>query len=236
VFKYIGVSAITGLFVIMAISPCVISEDIPYIYYNPFHDTPNLYFQCNQTWGNEKYIEDNHIFYYPVPTGYEPSLIFGRDNSHPSSFIDYGYATGWNNIYAEENLTLSIKGIKGRVYNPDIELEAHIFPYYKHWLLSNYSGNFSLQLRSDGDGDGVFEYIVDFPKTNTNFDMKLIPSYITGVPMDFTNGTIEIEIQLFGNSTKNFSIYGGPDVGSWIQVPFDKDTDSDGIGDFSDLD
>jgi hypothetical protein len=230
VFKYLVVTAITGLFVIMAISPIVISEDIPY-YYDWYNETPRLYFNCNQTVVYVNNNETGEAYVTHGPTGYESSLIFARENFHQSSNFSYGYFGGFIKIYNNKSLIISINDVKDRFFYPDIESEIYlqIQPIYS-------SGSIDIQLRSDGDGDGVFEYIVDFARTEIQYELLLKPSSFTGVPKDMSNGTIEFEILPTVESSNNISILGGPEGGSWIQVPFDKDTDSDGIGDYSDPD
>lgn len=131
-----------------------------------------------------------------------------------------------------ESLTLSMEGIEHRVYNPDIETLISLDPdYYSHSVFV------AFELRFDGDGDGDFEYIVHFNETviSSVYTMEIYPSYTTGELSEMNDGIIEFEI----NRTDDYHAILDLEVNrysSYVQIPFDLDTDRDGTGDYSDSD
>lgn len=178
-----------------------------------------------------------------------PSLIFGNiGNAHYISTGDMTFEE-YSNLYEQyfpedsswygdleippnESLTFSITGVEDRIYNPDIDIFMDII-----WRTdgSESSINISYQLRFDGDNDGEFEYIINFPE-NPDWRNNIInPISTIGEPINMTDGTIELVISRTDNTQNTYTISFSDDY-SYFQVPFDLDTDNDGVGDFSDFD
>lgn len=216
----------------------------------PFAES-HYYFQMNDN-QNEHYFQGSFwLFLYSDNNNIDiidsPSLIFGPnirylnlyDNYGDNFKQDYEGLTNWAGeieIRSNENLTLSITGIKDRIYNPDIDIILDLtFDTGSTWGRHD----ITFQLRCDGNGDGDFEYIVDFLE-NPESGEELAPTLVIGEHIDMTNGTLEIVISYMYNPPElNFEsslILGCSPYTSYIQVPFDLDTDSDGIGDYSDPD
>lgn len=220
-----------GLLLLIATFSIVESKDVrPYFYQSVGH-----YFHGS-------------IWLYPGinPNTDEPILRFGN-NSHYFYYDDYeeyyfdeeyfeeeNYWDGSIEIGPNENITISIKGVTNRIYNPDIDWEISFNSWVDPWIESDTRLNLTIQLRFDGDGDGNFEYIVFLPE-NPEFLWGVEPSSTIGEPIDMTNGTIELYISRSDNTFASFFIGCSP-FGSYIQVPFDLDTDGDGTGDYSDPD
>lgn len=161
-------------------------------------------------------------------------LYFYLDNDQP--FLKYGYDyesyyLDTVELYSGENATLSIHDVKDRVFNQDLDIRISLDTGYTYSYIELY-----FQLRFDGNGDGNFEYVVDFPMTQVDYYDPMIvePSSTTGVPVDMNGGTIELEISMTDNSYGTLTIE--CDYDTYVQVPFDIDTDRDGIGDHSDSD
>jgi hypothetical protein len=181
------------------------------------------------------------IWLYPIPypRSDPPSLRYMSNPAH-YSYWDYMFSESsanphyWDGeirIEPNENISLSISGITNRIFNPEIKIL--LCPNY--WDM-NIQGMVKLHLRfqfkCDGDGDGKFEYIVIFPDDPKSGSI-VEPISITGEPKDMTNGTIVLEISNRGNDSVEI-FCGGYET--YVQVPFDIDSDSDGIGDYSDFD
>lgn len=199
-----------GLLLLLAMIPYVVAQnDYPHHHQYP----PQLYFKIEQSGSNVSL--DFRPDYYHFP--------------HHRNYYDPQYGT--IEIGPNESLTLSLTGVTERIYNPDINIEislaSHTTPNIEEVFLY-------FQLRFDGDGDGNFEYTADFPERPYDF-WGLRPSSFIGEPINMTNGTIELDIRRQDNSTLDLVILCSS-YDSDIQVPFDFDTDRDGIGDYSDPD
>jgi hypothetical protein len=229
--------ALIGLLLLIGISHGAVSQHVtPNIY---FHwDPPRLYFQCDWTYNDFNWSAGQ-------PTGYEPALLFAPDNWNDMIAGDdkYGYFWGWIELEPNDNITLSIHEVRGRIFNPDIDTLLCL-DVSNRTRDQNLTSFLDMELRFDGDGNGDFEYILVFPRVEVeNADRDLLrelePSDTIGDPVSMTNGTIELEIIRSGNATQTLHIVGTPYSDpnySYIDIPFDLDTDNDGIGDFSDPD
>ena len=130
-----------------------------------------------------------------------------------------------------ENSTLSIRNVSDRFYNPDID------PYFSldtGWAVIFGFPHLNCTLRFDGDGNGVFEYSIDFEFEDTeDFSVGVEPSSTNGNPLNMTGGTIELDIARTDGGALDFDIFC---TNSPILIPFDIDTDGDGVTDFTDED
>jgi hypothetical protein len=131
-----------------------------------------------------------------------------------------------------ENMTLSIHGVKNRIFNPEVKIRISLDPAFGNEIV--YLG---FEMRFDGDGDGDFEFIVHFNQSRIegDYDREIISSYRTGSPINMTNGTIELYIWRMDDLDQSLGLEVNRDT-SYIQIPFDLDTDGDGEGDYSDSD
>ena len=216
----------------------------------PFAES-HYYFRMNDNQNEHYFQESIWLFLYSDNNNIDftdsPSLIFGPNHRYINWYDNYRnnfgqyYQGPYNwaghiSIRSNENLTLSITGISDRIYNPDIDLIMDM-NYNTGSTFGHHDITF--QLRCDGNGDGKFEYIVNFPESPESGE-EMEPTLVIGEPLDMTNGTIELVIsyEYFSpelNSESSLVLICNP-VQSFIQVPFDLDTDSDGIGDYSDPD
>ena len=173
-----------------------------------------------------------------------PSLVFAPNanylHSYPGNAQDFEsfYEGNWDwvgeiDIHPSENLTLSICGVKDKIFNPDICVFMEL-AWTGHSDPSENSANIGFQMRCDGDGDRDFEYIINFPE-NPGSDKKVEPISTIGQPMDMTDGTIELVITRTDNTSSSSTLWCSHHH-SYIQTPFDVDTDRDGTGDYSDTD
>lgn len=195
--------------------------------------------------------EDNPLglyeafFYEPVPprlyfdvtdTNAIPSMNFGRDYKYYHDEQGYYYAYiyddgGLIELDQNENITLTISGVKNRIFNQEIDIGISLETFYNLYD----DVNITLQLRCDGNGDGDFEYLINYTEITISYQTDLIvPSNITGEPIAMDGGTIELEIYRTDDGNETLFIY--CDGFSYIQVPFDLDTDGDSLGDYSDPD
>ncbi len=208
--------------------------------------------------GQYYYRHDDHyhqgsiwLSLYKNQTTSSPSLIFGPNYENvntytpngimqrSSPYLDEKYQwEGEIDIHPNENLTLSITGVKNRIYNEDIDILLCLQWRNSEGFIGadpgDYNGNISFQLRCDGDGDGNFEYIVNFPE-NPDSKSKVKPTSIIGQPIDMSDGTVELFISRTDNNPMLYTLWCTPHY-SYIQLPFDLDTDQDGIGDYTDSD
>lgn len=173
-----------------------------------------------------------------------PSLVFAPNanylHSPPGNAQDFDsfYEGNWDwvgeiDIYPSQNLTLSISGVKDKIFNPDIYVFIDL-TWTGGGAPSDNNANIAIQMRCDGDGDGNFEYIINFPD-NPGENDKVEPSSTSGQPIDMTNGTIELIITRTDNNSSPCTLWCSHHH-SYIQAPFDVDTDQDGTGDYSDTD
>jgi hypothetical protein len=117
-------------------------------------------------------------------------------------------------------------------YSLNIEFEICIDP-----ANFDFEGvNLELQLRCDGDNDGEFEYVVDFSTIHimNRYIHETYPSSVEGSAIDMNGGTIELVISRTDSNPGHFTI----DCSSYsfVQVPYDVDSDEDGLTDYSDPD
>jgi hypothetical protein len=216
-----------GLLLLLVMIPDVESKDIHPYYYQPgshyFHSSIWLFPYVNHTSGEPSlfFKPNSRYFYYDDYSDYYEDPWYYEDD----------YWDGNIEIGSNENLTLVLTDVDDRIYNPDIAWELSI----DSWLNPIIAGlNVTYQLRFDGDGDGNFEYIVEFNE-DPQFDWLIEPTSFDGEPINMTDGTIELFVSRPDNSSVNYVIRCGP-YNSYIQVPFDLDTDWDGTGDYSDSD
>lgn len=138
-------------------------------------------------------------------------------------------------IGPNENITFTITNIENRRFFQEIETE--IFVSLDFSVIDEPA--LAFQLRYDGDGDGLFEFIQDFSAFAIDrHGLHLNPNSTTGQPVEMTDGTIELEIMRLDNPGEietSFSIICGP-YNTWIDLPYDLDTDGDKIGDVFDDD
>jgi hypothetical protein len=218
------------LILLLASTLNVVSKDVhPYYYQSRghyFHGSIWLYTGINQT-SSEPELHFGHnsryIYYDDYDNYHYEEDIFQQDP----------YWDGIVEIGPNENITFSIALIKERVYNPDIEWDFSLYTWIDPWINSYPDINITCQLRVDGDGDNNFEYIVDYDEDLEHWSLESISA--TGEPIDLINGTIELDISRTDNLTLNYYL-DCSHFGSYIQVPFDLDTDRDGLGDYSDSD
>jgi len=218
-----------GFLLFLVQIPCVESKDIhPYYFQHNdhyFHGSIWLYPSINQTTGEPmlRFGHNSHYFYYDdyEISYYDKGYLFEEESS-------YG---GTVQVGPNESVSFSLSHINDRIYNSDILWEFSISSGVDPWDNSFDYDNILYELRFDGDGNGEFEYIIEFPD---DF-FRRNPSSTIGEPMDMTNGTIELIVTRMDNSSADYIIYCGP-FSSYIQVPFDIDTDNDGEGDYSDSD
>ena len=210
--KTIAVCA--GMIFVMALTADVVSQ------YATNYETPlppRLYFQGG--------VGEN-----------EPYIIFGPVYEKLWQWVSYNYfyeypqADGSSfDMDSKSNISLLIDGVKDMIFNPDIEIFIHIETVYS---LVEGNADLDIELRCDGDGDGNFEYIIDFPEEEISirFGETLRSPDEIGNPINMTDGTMELFIERTDPSSQILPI--DCTYESYIQTPFDYDTDSDGIGDF----
>jgi hypothetical protein len=128
------------------------------------------------------------------------------------------------------NVTLSIQNVKGRFFNPEIEAYISLMTYTN-------SLEMDYVLRFDGDGDKDFEYIIQYPESSFwgGSTHQIQPLGSSGEPIDMVNGTIELYIWRADDRTGDMQLQVNRE-NCFVQIPFDLDTDGDGITDFSDED
>ncbi|UCF08171.1 MAG: hypothetical protein JSW28_00315, partial [Thermoplasmata archaeon] len=197
-----------GLILLLVITPGSAfgsQEDYPVYYEHYWPQSPRFFFMDNATTG-------------------EPELTLMAYVDHDRYIQGLGsFVLGPN-----ESITLTIHGVLGLIPNPDIpfllNLDTGIDPGQKPIL--------SAQLRFDSDGNGDFEYIVDF-QSPLELAWGSPPSSTEGEPQNLTGGAIEFQLWRTDNSSMALQIFYGS---SSIMTPFDMDLDNDGIGDFSDED
>lgn len=201
-------TAFVGLLILLVIIPNAVSQGGFPNFYKP----PRLYFVVNKTDGKPSLIFTDYKYY----------------DDHKNYQMDEFDLGASIEINGNENVILSTHNITNRVYNRDTNIHISIVGLYSDNVYVR------VQLRCDGDGDGIFEYIIDFPETSPSISTVIEPSGITGNAIDLTDGTIELHISRTDNSSADFQIW--HNVRSYVQVPFDLDFDGDGIGDYSDPD
>jgi len=191
----------------------------------PHPQAPRLFFLYNKT-SESGYLE----------FALEPKQYYETESYFAHEWVEEYSSHVWTLILEpNENVTLTARNIRDRIFVPEIETEIIMT------LDFSFIGESSLafQLRFDGDGDGIFEYVLDFLETAIDGPlMRLKPESITGEPAKMTDGTIEFEIMRIDDSQDvppTISIYCRY-MYTWIDVPFDLDTDNDNIGDLSDPD
>lgn len=225
VFAVVGI----GFLLFLVHIPYVESKDIrPYYFQHKdhyFHGSIWLFPSINHSTDEPmlRFGHNSHYFYYD---DYE--IFYFDDKSLFDEESSYG---GTVQVAPNESVSFSLTHITDRIYNPDILWEFSINSGIIPWDDSFDNDDVLYELRFDGDGNGEFEYIVEFPG---DFFTRN-PLSTIGEPMDMNNGTIELIVTRTDNSSSNYSIYCGP-YDSYIQVPFDIDTDNDGEGDYSDSD
>lgn len=171
-------------------------------------------------------------------SGNSPYLRFGP--SHYTITVDYDIRTyfyewdgtqGRISLQNNRNITMVIEGIKDRIFRSDIEIIL-LFTS-SAWL--DTEASFTCEMRVDGNGDGNFEFIVDFGdfEIGTSTVFPVTPDSIQGSAINLTDAVIEVELRRTDEDPAPVFIE-CPE--SYIQVPFDLDTDSDGEGDFTDPD
>jgi hypothetical protein len=199
---------VVSLLLFSLIPAAASQEHSEYYYNNTIRKPPRLYF----------FVEENNIV--------KPSLSF-----------DYVYSDYYDKrieLHPNDSIMLSISGVRDRIFDPDFDFEVKLNRPYT----SQYDRHTRLrfQLRFDNDGDGFFEYVIDFPETEmiNTFSFDISPSNITGEPMEITNGTIELDINRTDNNEQIFPILCW--TSTWIEIPFDLDSDSNGIGNYDDPD
>jgi hypothetical protein len=129
------------------------------------------------------------------------------------------------------NVTLSIQNVEDRFFNPEIEAYISLVTY-------TYSIEVDCILRFDGDGDGDFEYIIEYPESSFwggGSTPQIRPLGSTGEPIDMTNGTIELYMWRADDRSDDLQLQVNREQ-CFVQIPFDLDTDGDGITDYSDVD
>jgi hypothetical protein len=218
-----------GLVFLLAIFPNVASEDYRFEFRmlpdHYFHGSIWLYPNENITTGQpglDFYPNFDYIFYRGDYDDFffEGDFFFLDDEEY--RWVDEII------IGSGEAVNLSISELSNRNYNPEIEMK--LFTSYPFYPYSDIAVNY--RLKCDGDGDGIFEYIAIFPE-NPSYYSEVEPISTMGEPKDMTNGTILLQIS---NSGDDSVILEGGTYGTYLQVPFDIDFDSDGIGDYSDPD
>jgi len=210
-----ALSVCIGLLLLLAIIPNVASQKAQR-YREPL--SPRLYFRVGS-------VDD------------EPHLTFGPDYEYHGDFKYYPYYYEFPDDYdtiielvTNVTLTLSIRGIEDRLYNPALSIR---FFYDLYYGLA-FTEMITIQLRCDGDGDGYFEYIANFEGARIRYGTGyILPSIIIGEAKNMTNGTIELDLNMVNESSQTVTFECWK---TWIEVLFDKDTDRDGIGDYTDLD
>jgi hypothetical protein len=173
------------------------------------------------------------LFFQAEPSDGNHSLVFGYNE--PDFIVEeYPFIRLSIELSPNENATFRISGVKDRIFDP--LLDVRLFLDISNGFGSSDSLYLTLQLRCDGNGDGHFEYIVEFQQVLVYYYyvMELEPSQIIGEGINMTNGIIEFEIIRTDdiNSSLFIECWGE----SYIQVPFDKDIDGDGKGDYIDQD
>ncbi|UCG69554.1 MAG: thrombospondin type 3 repeat-containing protein [Thermoplasmata archaeon] len=225
------------LILLLASTPNVVSKDVRPYYYQPsghyFHGSIWLYPGINQTSGELMlyfghnpdyfYYDDYDSYYYDLDIYAYNEDIFGQETYWDSS-VEIG---------PNENITFSITRIMERFYNPDIEWDFSLNTWIDPWDYSIPDFNITYQLRVDSDGDNNYEYIADYTEDLEFWNLESTST--TGEPIDLINGTIELGVSRTDNLTVNYVIDCSP-FNSYIQIPFDLDTDCDGLSDYSDSD
>jgi hypothetical protein len=227
-----------GLVFLLMVFPNVASEDYRY----EFRDFPDHYFHGSIWLYPSENITtgENGLSFYPNIQYIYDRDFFNDDFFPPLDPIDISDEDFrlMDELVIEENevLNLTISNVSGRLYNPEIETRLTM-GYWNYW----YSGvECNFRLKCDGDGDGIFEYTAIFPE-NPQYGNEIEPVTEIGEPNDMTNGTILLEISNSGHNTVEISNdvtndFMGNDMNTYIQVPFNIDYDSDGIGDYTDSD
>lgn len=164
----------------------------------------------------------------------EPSLHIFDDyyDYRQDAYYYYHNDNGIINLGPNENLTLAIHGVEDRLYDPNIEFEICLNPN-----ALDYEGMcLDFQLRCDGNADGHFEYMVDFTPVyiRNTYTHYTFSSATNGQAMDMDGGTIELIISRSGSNSEMLTI--DCDSNSYVQIPFDRDTDNDDAADYSDPD
>jgi hypothetical protein len=218
--KYIILAIVS--FSILAVIPGAESNYYHYIYNGDHYFQESIWLFL---------YSDNFENSNPAP----PSIIFGTNANYVRSPAppgvnydisryfeeDYDYV-GEIEIRPAENLTVSNAYIDltwtGRVDDNGGNPE-------------DFNADITFQLRFDGDGDGNFEFIINFK--NPKADSEAQPTSTSGQPIELTDGTIELIISRADTVSSTFKLW-CTHHHSFIQTPFDFDTDGDGIGDYSD--
>lgn len=223
------ISVLIGLVFLLTVFPNVASEDYRY----EFFDSPDHYFHGplwlypfeNITTGEIQLVFYPYFEYIIFRGKYEDDFFsleeFLDNNEEEITAVDELI------IEPDETVNLSISNISDRLYNPEIDTRLSLgsYNYYS-------SVECNIRLKCDGDGDGTFEYTVLFPE-NPEWGDEIEPVTEMGEPKNMTNGTILLQISNSGLYSIKINC---EFMGTFIQVPFNIDYDSDGIGDYSDSD
>jgi hypothetical protein len=170
---------------------------------------------------NDPDLENIRLFLYSEEGG--NSLVFSKELVNHNPVIIH--------IGPDENITFSIQNVQERFFNPDIDAFLSIVTF------SSISKELGFVLRCDGDGDGHFEYLIQYPEAVfwTGGVSQVQPANSSGEPVNMTNGIIELNIWRADNRSDNLDLQVNRDD-CFVQIPFDLDTDGDGITDYSDED
>jgi hypothetical protein len=173
--------------------------------------------------------DDNYYLAYgELSSRLSGDIIYFTKNSH----CYYGYDGGRIILNPNETITLTIEDVGNRPYNPNIEIELCINP----GALNPERMRLDAQMRCDGNSDGHFEYIIDFTSIPFSDSWAHVsgPSSTNGQALDMDGGTIELILSSSESNPEPLTIQ--CNSYSYLQIPFDLDTDNDGTTDYSDTD
>jgi len=185
---------------------------------------PPRLFLDNESSGGEGY----YLAYGELNSDFPVDNIYFTETLHYSYYYDGGLIT----LNPNETITLTIKNVCNRLYNPNIDIELCINPGFLNPELMR----MDTQMRCDGKSDGHFEYIIDFKSIpfSDSWVHFSEPSSTSGQISYMDGGIIELVLSASESNPEPLTIQ--CNSYSYLQIPFDLDTDNDGTTDYSDPD